>query len=77
MTTSVKTYALKALDGRLLASFCAFTLDEAQQRAFVVAKALNLTSDWNLVEMTYEPREVPLFDESFFVTWAQALHKVN
>lgn len=77
MTTPLKTYALKALDGPLLASFGAFTLDEAHQRAFVVAKALSLTSDWNLVELTYEPREVPLFDESFFATWAQALHKVN
>lgn len=77
MTGPVKTYALKALDDSFLASFSAFTLDEAQQRTFVVAKALNLTSDWTLVELTYEPKGVPVFNESFFATWAQALQKVN
>lgn len=72
-----KTYALQASDGHFLASFEAFTLEEAQQRASQVANALQLTADWRLAELPDKPRGVPLFDESFFVVLAQAHHRLN
>ena len=75
--SQLKTYALQAPGGHLLASFDAFNPEEAQLRASQVSEALNLGSDWRLIELTDKPRDVPLFDESYFVVLAQALHKVN
>lgn len=73
---AVKTYALQAPDGHLLASFDAFNLEEAQQRAFQVTKALNLSADCRLIELADQPRGVPMFDESYFSLLAQAVRKL-
>lgn len=75
--SSVKTYALQAADGHLFASFSALTLEEGQQRARVVAKALGLTTKWNLIELADKPGSVPWFEEDFFATLAQAFNKLN
>lgn len=75
--SQVKTYALQASGGHLLASFDAFNPEEAQLRASQVSNALNLSTDWRLIELTDKPRDVPFFDESYFVILAQAVHKVN
>lgn len=75
--SSVNTYALQSNDGRLLASFDAFNLEEAQQRALQVTSALSLTVEWRLIELMERPRDVPMFNESYFAVLAQALHKMN